>query len=141
MDTYALTALYLTVVIFDILPNPYLSNTFYGQLFSAGMFATVATTVWTSTLIAFRIYSFSKHDIPNRPKPHRFFNILQIVLQSSLIYSLVLVANALLLVIPQTESNNVSLYCARGYGSVIAFTITVCQANHHIYINRDAHKN
>ncbi len=58
------------------------------RLISAAFFTTLVVTLWTTGLIAYRIHS-SSNLIQNRQKP-RFYNILEIIIQSSFLYLLVL---------------------------------------------------
>ncbi len=71
---------------FKLLSDPNLAFTYGNYLLGAGIFMTVATTLWTTILIAYRIYSVSKENIRNQGK-RRFHNVLEIILQSSIVYS------------------------------------------------------
>lgn len=113
------------MVVFDLVPSAHLPDAIHNYLISAGLFMTLATTLWTTILIAYRIYSASKYNISNQAKP-RFYNILEIIIQSSFIYSLALVATALSLAIPQNESNVITLFAAQNYSGVILHVIAVC---------------
>ena len=94
------------------------------HLTSAALFTTLAVTLWTTGLIAYRIYSGSNL-ILNRKRP-RFYNILEMVVQSSFIYSLALVPSALFPEITQTQSNMYTLITASNYMAAILSAITVC---------------
>ena len=104
------------------------------------MFTAVATTLWTTVLISYRIYSLSNYGIQIRSK-HHFNNILQIVLQSSFFYSLALVATAVVLVIPNTESDLLPRFQAGSYIFAIAFALTVFVYIMHILPAIHAHDN
>ena len=93
------------------------------RLISAAFFTTLVVTLWTTVLIAYRIYS-SSNLIPNRKKP-RFYNILEIIIQSSFLYLLVLVPSALIEVIPLTQSNIAAVFTASGYLDILLVGVTV----------------
>ena len=93
------------------------------HLMSAALFTTLAVTIWTTVLIAYRIHSTSNF-ILNRKKP-RFYNIIEIVMQSSLIYSLALVPTALIVVVPPQQSNLVTLTIASYYLGTILTGVAV----------------
>ena len=88
------------------------------------MFTAVATTLWTTVLIGYRIYSLSNDGIQKQSK-HRLYNVLQIFLQSSFIYSLALVASAVPLAIPETGSDFLPLLRAGSYILTTVMAITV----------------
>ena len=112
----------------------YLPNTAATQthLDSAGLFTVLAVTLWTTTLIAYRIYSVS-NNVLNREKP-RLYRILELITQSSFIYSLALVADAVLGTIPLKQSNVWKLSMVSSYVGVIVSAITVCQCRYYCYI-------
>ena len=93
-------------------------------LLSAAYFMTLAVTLWTTVLIAYRIYSRSSLILDRKKSP--FYNILETIIQSSFIYSVALVPNALLGVIPEKVSNVYTLIPAENYLNVILFAIAVC---------------
>ena len=124
MDTETLPAICLVVLIFDLLTNQYLTETYSNYLLCAGTFVTVATTLWTTILIAYRIHSVSKHNIPKHAK-QRFYRILEIIMQSSIVYSLVLVVDAVSFAIPQTESNTFPLFMVQNYIWAVVYSIAV----------------
>ena len=93
------------------------------HLTSAAFFATLAVTVWTTALIAYRIYSTSNLAL-NRKKL-RFYNILEMIVQTSFAYSLALAPCALLGVIPETQSNIFTMVTASYYADVILSATTV----------------
>ncbi|KJA18832.1 hypothetical protein HYPSUDRAFT_217954, partial [Hypholoma sublateritium FD-334 SS-4] len=86
------------------------------------MFTTLAVTLWTTILIAYRIYSASHH-ILDRKKRH-FYNILEIIIQSSFLYSLALVTEALIVAIASKELHSVAVSIASKYASGIIPVIT-----------------
>ena len=130
LNTHSVSGLYLTVIIIDILPVTY-PEALHNLLFSAGMFMTVATTLWTTILIAYRIHSLSRHNIPNRVN-HRFYRILEIILQSSMAYSVALVIYAVSLAIPQTNSNTFQFFLSGNIICDIAMTIAVFQGRYYL---------
>lgn len=109
-------------------PNPIATATNLG---GAGLFMALAVTIWTTFLIAYRIYSASK-DVTGSERL-RFRNILEIIAESSLLYSLVLVANALLVVIQGEQLNTRQLLSASAYLYVITSVIAVRRRNHLIH--------
>lgn len=120
-------------MVLDILPSSPVSATTHNHIASAGLFMTLAATLWTTILIAYRIYSASKHNSLNQAKP-RFYNILEIIMQSAFIYSLALVTSALLEAIPQNESNVWPLFKAAFYIGSILHAITVCRPRYYIIL-------
>ena len=90
----------MTILIADQANHSTTSN----KALSAGFFLAVGVTLWTTTLIAYRIYSTSNHIIQKHSKT-RFTNVLEILVQSSAMYSVILLANALLTAIPENSSN------------------------------------
>lgn len=120
MNTYTFSALYVVITVLDASPSMHISPATHDHLTAAGLFTTLAVTLWTTILISYRIYSASNH-ILNRKKRH-FYNILEIVIQSSFIYSLALVVNALLLTMPQSSS----IFTASSYIACFVAALTVC---------------
>ncbi|KJA18851.1 hypothetical protein HYPSUDRAFT_205069 [Hypholoma sublateritium FD-334 SS-4] len=115
-------ALYSTVTVFDFSPRQLATGATRNHLLSVGLFTTLAVTLWTTTLIVYRIYS-AANDTLNRQKP-RFYNILEMITQSSLIYALALGANALLAVIPQRPSDVWTIFTVANYVGVVLYAIT-----------------
>ncbi|KJA18840.1 hypothetical protein HYPSUDRAFT_44839 [Hypholoma sublateritium FD-334 SS-4] len=95
--------LFLTAMVINLSPNIDLTERTSPRLTSAGLFMALTVTLWTTILIAYRIHSLSNR-VPDRNKP-RFHNILEIITQSSFIYSLALVVDAMLGVVPLKQSN------------------------------------
>lgn len=127
-NTYIFSGIYLTVVVFDLVPRAHITPATHNTLMGAGLFTTLAMTLWTTILIAYRIYSASRH-ILNGAKPH-FYNILEIVLQSSFLYSLALAASALLAAMPSNQSNIWTIFTALNYSAAILTAVTVCQTRY-----------
>ncbi|KJA18842.1 hypothetical protein HYPSUDRAFT_44840 [Hypholoma sublateritium FD-334 SS-4] len=115
-------ALYVAGTVISASPSPHATDALVNTINSAAMFTTLAATLWTTALIAYRIYSSSKHSLKGA-KPH-FYNILEIILQSSFAYSLALIADAVLVAIPQNQSNVWPIYIATNYAGVILSAIT-----------------
>lgn len=111
-------------MVLDIVPSTVQAGTAHNHLITAGLFTTLVGTLWTTVLIAYRIYSESRH-ILHGAKP-RFYNILEIIIQSSFAYSVALVANALIVAMPLNQSNVFTLFTAGNYVGVILHAITVC---------------
>ena len=107
------------------------------RLTSAALFTTLAVTLWATLLIAYRIYS-SSNLIVNRKRP-RFYNVLEMIIQTSFIYSLALVPCALLPEVPKKQSNLYTLTAAENYLNAILCAITVCRTMLN-YTSWDAHK-
>ncbi|KJA15920.1 hypothetical protein HYPSUDRAFT_47981 [Hypholoma sublateritium FD-334 SS-4] len=123
-------ALFLATLVFSFTSST--DSTKSGITNGTGLFLALAVTLWTTTLIAYRIYSASSH-VLNR-KRSRFYNILEIITESSFIYSLSLVVIAVLTAIPMTPSNiwtllKVSVYVGNIFNAItgIAPTITVAR--------------
>ena len=93
------------------------------HMIGAGFFITLAVTIWTTILIAYRIY-YTYNLIPNQ-KRSRFYNILEIVIESSLLYSLALLSAALINVIPIKQSNFAAVDNAANYLNAILPGVTV----------------
>lgn len=109
----------------DTLPPTFAIVGKHNHLSSAGLFTTLATTLWTTILISYRIYSTSKHT-RDEAKSH-FYHVMEMIIQSSFIYSLALATNALLVVIPRNELNNWTISIASTYAGVILSAVTVCR--------------
>ena len=120
------------MLILDLLSDQYLTETYGNYLLCAGTFITVAATVWTTVLIAYRIHSVSKHNIPKHAK-YQFYRILEIITQSSIVYSLVLVVDAVSLAIPRTESNTFPLFMVQNYIWAVVYSIAVFETTYFLY--------
>ncbi|KJA15918.1 hypothetical protein HYPSUDRAFT_333942 [Hypholoma sublateritium FD-334 SS-4] len=112
-------ALFLSAMVFSLLPSSFQITTTINRLNSAGLFTTLAVTLWTTVLIAYRIYSAARQTLSGT-KTH-FYNILEIIIQSAFIYSLALVTNAVLSAIPQNDANSLTLFTAENYVGVILY--------------------
>ena len=123
MDTDIITALSPIVMILDLSHS--MPLVLANSLTSARLFITLSVRLWTTILIAYRIYSASSR-ILGRTKL-RFYTLLKIILQSSIVYALVLVAAALVSTIPQNPSNVWGLFTAAKYIEAILRTVTVCR--------------
>ncbi len=91
------------------------------RMIGAAFFTTLAVTIWTTVLIAYRIYSTS--DLDPIHKKNRFYNILEIIIQSSFVYSLALIPTALTVVIPP---QNAAANTASNFLGATLSGITVC---------------
>ena len=90
----------------------------FNHLLAAQGFITFGTSVIATFLIAYRVYLASKLDVSKNSR--RFFNqVLEILVQSTAVYSLSALAFALSAVIPKTFSNAVAWTAAETYITVI----------------------
>ena len=89
----------------------------------SGLFVTLAVALWTTALIVFRIYSTSTY-IRNRAKP-RFHHVVAIIMQSSLIYSLAVVALASCRLVANNGSDD-SLLATGNNVNALFLTLVVC---------------
>lgn len=117
------SALFTSSMVLSYFPNTAATQT---HIDSAGLFTVMAVTLWTTTLIAYRIYSLS-NNVLNREKS-RLYKILELITQSASIYSLALIADAVLGTIPQKQSNVWILSMVSSYVGVIVSAITVCKS-------------
>lgn len=69
------------MTVFDFSSRPLATAATRNRLLSAGLFTTLSVTLWSTILIAYRIYSAS-NDILNQERP-RFYNVLEMITQSS----------------------------------------------------------
>ncbi|PPR03016.1 hypothetical protein CVT26_004543 [Gymnopilus dilepis] len=90
----------------------------FNRLLAVQAFITFATTLSSTSLIAYRIYTTSKNDIPRSSK-RLLHHILEILVQSAAVYSLMAIAQAVSSVIPQTASNAASWDAAEIYTSIL----------------------
>ncbi|PPR01560.1 LOW QUALITY PROTEIN: hypothetical protein CVT26_013344 [Gymnopilus dilepis] len=103
-------------------PTPSQSNVI-NRLIAAQAFVTFATTFSSTSLIAYRIYSTTRHEISGNSK-QLLMNILEILVQSAAAYSLLAIAYAISGVIPQTPSNVVSWNAAAAYANVLFTSVS-----------------
>ena len=95
------------------------------RLMSAALFTTLAVTIWTTALIAYRVYSTPNLNLSR--KQSQFYNILEVIMQSSFMFSLALVPSAVIAAVPVQQSNFATLYTASNYLlDAILSGITVC---------------
>ena len=111
-------------MVLDLVPSALSAGTAHNHLITAGLITTLVGTLWTTILIAYRIYSASKHIAVKGAKP-RFYSILEIIIQSSFTYSLALVANAIIVAMPLNQANVFTLFTAGNYIGVILHAVTV----------------
>ncbi len=111
-------------MVLDIVPSALSSGTAHNHLITAGLITTLVGTLWTTILIAYRIYTASKHIGLNGGRP-RFYSILEIIIQSSLAYSLALGANAIIVAMPLNQANVFTLFTAGNYIGVTLQAVTV----------------
>ena len=116
-----MSAVYASAFVTDLLPQT--AATSHDYFLVAGLFTTLAVTLWTTILIAYRFHSTSKY-VLNGEKP-RFYNILEMIIQSLFIYSLALVANAVILFVPMTQANIGIVSPANNYIGIIIHATTV----------------
>jgi hypothetical protein len=84
--------------VFKLKPTTAESN-ILDELLSAALFITFGTTVVTTILIAYRIYSVVRQDGVDNSK-RRFVHVLEVLIQSSAAYSLASFVNAVSGIIP-----------------------------------------
>ncbi|KDR81224.1 hypothetical protein GALMADRAFT_136254 [Galerina marginata CBS 339.88] len=72
------------------------------NLDGAGYFVSAATSLLTTLLIAYRIHFIFRHDGASRG---RFKHLIEILIQSSAVYSLTLLMNAISVILPIDETN------------------------------------
>ena len=114
---------------FDTSPTASTTTNTHNHLVSSGLFTTLAVTLWTTLLIAYRIYSASRQNILNGSKPH-FHRILEMFTQSAGIFAIILAMNAIMLAVPQNGSNIWTIFTAGNYMGVTLHVITVCQVEY-----------
>ena len=115
-------------MIIELLPNTTssfgISYIITNDLVGVSLFVTAGLSLWTATLIAYRIQSVSK-GFQNATQ-HRFYHIIQIVIQSAFIYSLVLIIEALLVMSTNWKLNANPEILATYYSDTILCAIRVC---------------
>lgn len=92
-------------------PSPSQAHTLK-TLTAAAFFITFATTLVTTLLISYRIHSFSRQDddLP-RSSSTRIKHIIEILVQSAALYSMVAIAGAIISIVP--DNGGGSLLAAR----------------------------
>ncbi|KAF8162114.1 hypothetical protein BJ912DRAFT_1006660, partial [Pholiota molesta] len=101
-------ALFFVEIIFDGIDGEFVSEALsitLNALLSAAFFITFATTLITTILIAYRIYSVSKQE---GVSARRFKHIIDIVIQSGAMNSLTLLVNAIIVVLPGSILNTIN---------------------------------
>ena len=116
-------ALYSFSAVIKCLKDAHLTIATVNDISSAALFMSLASTVWTTALIVYRIYSASRHVL--RGAKSRFYNIVEMITQSAIIYSFALVITAMLAVIPQNESNIFTIATTGFYASAFLNAIAV----------------
>lgn len=115
-------------MIIELLPdttsNPDISYIIANDLGGVVRFVTAGSTLWTATLIAYRIRSVSTGF--QHAAQHRFYYIIQIVIQSAFIYSLALTIDALLVMSTNWKLNPNPEILAQYYWDTILCAIRVC---------------
>ena len=91
-------------MVLDIVPSALSSGTAHNHLITAGLITTLVGTLWTTILIAYRIYSLSRSDPLNRAKK-TFNKLVDVLIQSAAAYAIISVWYAIEGVIPQTSTN------------------------------------
>lgn len=119
-------------MVINLSPNIDLTARIPPRLTSAGLFMALAVTLWTTIVIAYFFYSASD-GVLDRNKP-RFYNILEMITQSSFIYSLALAVDAILGVVPLKQSNVWTIARASYCMGIILSAIAVRQNVHHIIL-------
>ncbi|PPQ73194.1 hypothetical protein CVT26_014799 [Gymnopilus dilepis] len=84
------------------------------NLIAASFFITCATTLITTILISYRIYSMSRSILPKNSRM-RFDHIVDILIQSAAVYTLSAIAFAIPAIFPDSDSNLTGLQAARMY--------------------------
>jgi hypothetical protein len=92
------------------------------NLQSAALFMSFGTTLVTTLLIAYRIYSASKQQLPSS---RRFNNIIDIVVQSGAIYAFSQLAYAIAGVLPGSIWFNTGIVAFQIYTTVLNTAIAV----------------
>ena len=95
------------------------------RLLGTQAFLTFVTTLVTTLLIAYRLYASWEQDLPERSK-RRIKQILEILTQSAVVYSLVALAQAISFVLPGASgSSNLSLVASQAYLNVLFLFVSV----------------
>lgn len=95
------------------------------RLESSGYFVSAATSLTATFLIAYRINSLSKDGLSE--SRGRFKQIIEMLVQSVIFYSLALVVQAVAVVIPFAIANT-RLFALETFSASILIPITVCTA-------------
>ena len=100
------------------------------QLSAAAIFVTFAATLAATFLISFRIYRASAYEMPEKSRRH-FKEIVDILVQSSFVYSMAALADAISLVVPQSTTNAAAWFAANQYIAVIFVFAAVSRSGSH----------
>jgi hypothetical protein len=92
------------------------------DLLAAALFMSFATTLVTTVLIAYRIYSVSKQKVPSS---RRFNNIIDIVVQSGTIYAFSQLVSAIGFVLPGSNGFDTRIIAFQIYTTAISVATTV----------------
>ena len=97
------------------------------QLIGTQAFLTFVTTLLATLLIAYRIYTTPTWDQeqPDGSKK-RIKQILEILTQSAVVYSLAAFAQAVIFVVPSNPGNFIPLIAAQDFMGVLFIFISVC---------------
>lgn len=107
-------------------PNaPFIQNKTLGAAYVATLFVT-----WYATLfIAYRIYSASHYTVEalNENRSQNWYKRIQeILVQSAVLYSVVLLVNVVLPFVPQTASDDWKIYIVDQFAQTFMIPIAVC---------------
>ncbi|KAF8186757.1 hypothetical protein BJ912DRAFT_451579 [Pholiota molesta] len=91
------------------------------DLLAAVLFISFGTTLVTTVLIAYRIYSVSKQQLPSS---RRFNHIIDLVVQSGAIYSLSQLAYAITSILTESNAINTRIIAFADYASALNVAIT-----------------
>ncbi|KAF8886623.1 hypothetical protein CPB84DRAFT_1850084 [Gymnopilus junonius] len=119
---FAEGALFLTVIIFSSAVDLSPSNNqaiIFNRLIAAGLFMTLVTSVVTTLLISYRIYSVAgtKDALPGSKR--RFKHVVEILTESAAVYSVVAIMLAVVTIIPQTSNAFAPLLGAQDMISIL----------------------
>lgn len=107
--------------VLEWIPDPTLAAKTGDVLISATL-VSLSTTVASTFLISYRIYSIGRQD---GGSVRRFRHILEIVVESSAVYSLSSVVAAVGYILIIDSPLNTGVVAAESYGSSLAFVISV----------------
>ena len=96
----------------------------FNDIYSAAIVIAALTTILTTALIAYRIQSFLKlEDMSTR----RFRHIIDVVVQSGVVYSLSLLAMGISTILVRNgDGLNVPLFNFYTWANILAFPLAVC---------------
>lgn len=106
-------------------PPPSVATTL-DNLLSAAYFITAITTLMASLLIAYRINPASKEAVLNHSGSRKtFMRIVEITVQSAIVYSIVALINAISGVIPSTDANSLTVFNLENWTITVFAAISV----------------